>query len=665
MATTVLTPPPHIRQICRAALCIAVLLPLTARSAAPSDTADLEALLNQPVYAASKFAQDAADAPAAVTVLTAGDIRAYGWRTLAEVLNGVRGVYVRYDRFYNYLGVRGLARPGDFSSRVLVLIDGMRVNDSIYGQAGVGREFPLDVALIERVEFVPGPGSALYGSNAVLGVVNIVTKSAAALAGGLVGVEIGADASRSVNLSQGFELGTARMVLAARTETRPGRTRYFAEYDDAATGFGLATGADRETDRKLYAKWTQGEFTAAALASERRKQIPTGAFDTAFPSRQTAGEDRYGFTDLQWQRDIDATQQAFARATLAQYDFRGTFDYGPVDGLQTLDQRGRWLDIEARWQYSGWRGHQIVLGAEVQRNFLQRQRSSLDAAAGGVLADIDSASTRWGLFATDQIDLSTQVRAVLGARLDRQLDGKSVATPRVALLWDAMPGLVVKLLDGGAYREPNAYESQYQDSFALANPMLRNETLRTRELALDWRAQANLRVAASLYQYKVADLIEQQVDAGSGLLIFNNVGAAKAQGLELEADYVGDAGWRLRGSWASQRARSRPDDTDLGNSPRSLTKVLLSLPLPLAQARAGLEWQRVGERLTVAGARLPSHALTHLTLQWAPPGSAVSLSGSVYNLFDKVYADPGGPELRQDAIAQDGRQWRAQLSLRF
>lgn len=646
-----------------AAACTAVLLPLAVFGAEPSDTADLEALLNQPVYAASKFAQQAADAPAAVTVLTAGDIRTYGWRTLADVLGGVRGVHVRYDRFYNYLGVRGLARPGDFSSRLLVLIDGMRVNDSIYGQAGVGREFPLDVALIERVEFVPGPGSALYGSNAVLGVVNIVTKSAASLAGGLAALELGADASRSLSLSQGFELGAARMVLAARSETRPGRDHYFAEYDDAATGFGLARDADRETDRKLYAKWTLGELTAAGVISQRRKQIPTGAFDTAFPSRQTEGLDRYAFADLQWQHAIDAAQQVFARATLAQYDFRGAFDYGPADGVQHLDQRGRWIDVEARWQVGAWHGHQLMLGSEVQSNFLQRQRSRLDGPAGGELADIDTTSQRWGLFVTDEVEVFTNLRAVLGARLDRQLDGERTATPRVALLWQAAPGLMLKYLDGRAYREPNAYEAQYQDSFALANPMLRSETLRTREVALDWRAQPNLRLAASLYRYKVADLIEQQLDADSGLLVFNNVSAAKAQGLELEADYAGSAGWRLRGSWAGQRARSLADDTTLGNSPRSLTKLFLSLPL--WHTRGGLEWQRVGERLTVAGARLPAHAVTNLTLQLVPPGSALSMSASLYNVFDKAYADPGGPELRQDAVAQDGRQWRVQLALSF
>ena len=73
----------------------------------------------------------------------------------------------------------------------------------------------------------------------------------------------------------------------------------------------------------------------------------------------------------------------------------------------------------------------------------------------------------------------------------------------------------------------------------------------------------------------------------------------------------------------------------------------------------------MGERLTVARASLPSHSVANLSLQVTPPSSRMSVSASVYNLFDKSFADPGGPELRQDTLLQDGRQWRLQLSLQF
>ena len=635
-----------------------------ARADVLQDTLDLQALLDQPVYAASKFAQDAADAPASVSVLTAGDIRAYGWRTLAEVLNGVRGVHLRYDRFYNYIGVRGLARPGDFNSRLLVLIDGMRVNDNIYGQAGVGREFPLDVALIERVEFVPGPGSALYGSNAVQGVVNIVTKSASSLPGLAVGGEVGSDGGRRLRFTKGLEVGAARWLFAGATEVRPGRDHYYAEFDAPATAFGVASGADRETDRKLYAKGVLGDFTAAFIASERLKQIPTGAFETAFPSRTTQGVDQYRFIDVEWQRKLDTDHALFVRATLARYQFRGRFDYGPFDGVQSLDQRGRWFNLEARWHYLGWRGHQLGVGVEVQHNFEQRQRAETDAASG-LQADIDDRSRRWGLFVNDEIQLARDLRAVLGARLDRQLSGEVIATPRLALLWQARPGLMVKLLNGHAYREPNAYESQYQDNAVVVNPSLRSERLRSSELAVDWRLASNLRLAASMYRNRVSDLIEQQTDAASGLLTFNNVGAVGAEGVELEADHVHSAGWRLRGSLGLQRARSAGSNEQISNAPRSLAKLNLSVPLAVSGTRAGLEWQRVGQRRTLGGQALPSHAVANLSLQYAPAGAPLTASASVYNLLAKHFADPGGPDLAQDAVAQDGRQWRLQLAWHF
>src|SRR4051794_17134521 len=81
----------------------------------------IENLLNLEVYSASKFAQKISEAPSAVSVVTAADIKAYGWRTLADILRSMRGLYVTYDRNYSYLGARGFLRPGDYSTRFLLL----------------------------------------------------------------------------------------------------------------------------------------------------------------------------------------------------------------------------------------------------------------------------------------------------------------------------------------------------------------------------------------------------------------------------------------------------------------------------------------------------------------------------------------------------------------
>ncbi len=128
------------------------------------------------MYGASKFEQKVTEAPSFVSLITADEIAKYGYRTMAEILQSVTGFFVTYDRNYHYLGIRGFNRPGDFNSRLLLLVDGHRLNDNIYDQAGLGTESLIDVDLIERVEVIRGPSSSLYGTNAFLGVINVITK---------------------------------------------------------------------------------------------------------------------------------------------------------------------------------------------------------------------------------------------------------------------------------------------------------------------------------------------------------------------------------------------------------------------------------------------------------------------------------------------------------
>ncbi|HEX4645037.1 MAG TPA: TonB-dependent receptor plug domain-containing protein [Verrucomicrobiae bacterium] len=127
------------------------------------------------VFSASKFQQKATEAPSSVTVITSDEIKRYGWRTLGGLLGSVQGFYVTDDRNFEYLGARGV-NLGDFNSRILVLINGHRINNDLNDGAAIGTAFPLDVDLIDHVEIVRGPGSVLYGNNAIFGVINVITR---------------------------------------------------------------------------------------------------------------------------------------------------------------------------------------------------------------------------------------------------------------------------------------------------------------------------------------------------------------------------------------------------------------------------------------------------------------------------------------------------------
>jgi iron complex outermembrane receptor protein len=112
-------------------------------SASPS--ADLtemsiEDLMNVTVYGASKFDQKLSEAPSSVSIVTADEIKKYGYRTLADIVRTVRGFYLSYDRNYSYIGVRGFSRPGDYNTRILLLVDGHRINDNVYNQAMTGTD---------------------------------------------------------------------------------------------------------------------------------------------------------------------------------------------------------------------------------------------------------------------------------------------------------------------------------------------------------------------------------------------------------------------------------------------------------------------------------------------------------------------------------------------
>ena len=107
------------------------------------DEMDLEQLMDlkvDTVYGASLYAQTTSEAPSSVTIITSEQIKRFGWRTLAEILAAVRSFYLTDDRVYTYLGVRGLQRPGDYNSRVLVLLDGHTTNDNLYGGASFGHD---------------------------------------------------------------------------------------------------------------------------------------------------------------------------------------------------------------------------------------------------------------------------------------------------------------------------------------------------------------------------------------------------------------------------------------------------------------------------------------------------------------------------------------------
>jgi outer membrane receptor protein involved in Fe transport len=261
----------------------------------------LEALLEIRVIAASSYEQVAAEAPSAVSVITADEIRTRGYRTIAAALASLPGLYVTDDLSYSYLGSRGFNRIGDYNSRFLLSVNGLRTNDALYDMAYIGTEFPLDMALIERIEFAPGPGSSIYGSNAMLGVINIVTRTGADLSGLRVASAVGSDGLRELATSFGRRYDSGLEMLASISGLRnEGQDFHFPVFDAPATRGGLSSGQSGEHYRRGYLRTTYEGFDLEMFGGRRDKHAPSIYADSDFLSNENTLIDNMGFAALRY-----------------------------------------------------------------------------------------------------------------------------------------------------------------------------------------------------------------------------------------------------------------------------------------------------------------------------------------------------------------------------
>ncbi|AXA91281.1 TonB-dependent siderophore receptor [Massilia sp. YMA4] len=656
-----------------AVLCLTAPLAPHAGGATPDDLTalPLEQLLQVPmVTSASRFEQPVSDAPSAVVVLTARDIREHGWRTLADALASVPGLYVTQDRNYSYLGARGFLRPGDYDSRFLLLIDGVRLNDAVYDQALIGNEGLLDMDLVARIEYVPGPGAAVYGSNALFGVINVITKAGSALAGAQTSVTVAGAGERRMRASYGWHAQNGDdLLLSASAYRRRGDDLYFPEFDTPEQNGGVARGLDGERAHSVFAKVVGRGFTFSAGYVARDKDVPTASFGTLF-NLPSDTRDTQAFANLGYTRQAGPGVLLAANAFWGRADYEGMSWYLDETGTARRNIDGAhaaWYGANLHATVTAFTGHKLAAGIEGRRNAKRDQYNYSEVPYEPWLDD-RRADSRWGVYLDDEIALRPGLLLNAGVRHDRDSVIGSRFSPRAALIAQAGPRDTVKLIAGTAYRSPNAYELSLAVPTAdgmLADAGLRAEVIRTQELVWEHTRNAYGKLTASLFRYRMDDLITQQLDAASGWLLFRNTDRATAHGLELAGERAYGSGARVRASYTWQLARDGAGAW-LVSSPRHLAKLAATVPL------AGLP-ARLANELQCSSARRTEHALAggycvaNLTLTTLPGafGRGIGVAVSAYNLFDRRYGDPAGPAFVQEAVPRAGRTLALRLDYEF
>lgn len=638
----------------------------------PSGAEDLLFAEIPSVFSASKYEQKISEAPARISIVTADEIRRYGYRSLVDVLNSLPGFQTTYDRNYSYVGARGFNVPGDYNTRFLLLVDGHRINENIYDGWVADRGAVVDIDLIKQVEVVRGPASSLYGSSAFFGVINVITKRGR----DLEGVELSAGvqsqngyegrASYGKKFTNGFEV-----LLSASGFDSEGHDRlYYAEFDDPTTNNGIAENADDAKNRNLFAKLTYGDFTLTGAHEEFEKGIPTASYDTLFNDSRTRTWEGHAFVDLKYQHQLQNGADLTARLFYDNYWYDGdwVYDYnapvGPPDIVVFKDEAdGEWWGGELVVVNDWFKGHRTALGTEYRSSLREHQK---EYDIYGVYLDLDTKGDVWAVFLQDEFKPLDNLTLNLGVRHDSYSTVGGTTNPRAAIIWAPFEQSTLKLLYGSAFRAPNPYELYYHDGgFTQKAPAsLEPETIRTYELILEQRLSPEMDLIASVYKNKIKDLIAITTDPADGLLVFENRGDATAKGIELELQGHWANHWTGAASYSYQQARDRAGDR-LVNYPQHMAKLNMTIPLGVAGVSAGLEMQYEGGRKTLGGSETDSRVLTNLTLFSADWIKGAKLSASVYNLFDEKYGVPGFEEHLQDQIEQDGRTFRFKLQYAF
>ena len=659
-----------LRSIAIAALA-ATMAPAAAGAQTPPRLPDLELedLLGvdiQHVFGAADRLQPVTEAPSSVTIVTADDIERYGYRTLADILRGVRGFFVSSDRNYSYVGVRGFGRPGDYNSRVLLLVNGHKINDNIYDQAYIGAELGIDVAMFERVEIIRGPASSLYGTSAFFAVVNVITRSGASMRGASLEAGAGTLGGQLARGSFGRAFANGVDVAASGTVERSsgvGRL-YFPAYDAANTNQGIAENLDGEQLGEIYGRFKLHDLAMTATYGRRRKVVPTASFFTVFDSQSPREEttDRHSMVDAQYEHVAGRTRLAgnisFDRSTYsAVYPFASEHDEVPVLINHDASIGMRWgAGLRATRTLAG--RQTLTAGGEFVNNITQKQWTAFnDPLVAGFTKD--HSSRQGAVYVQDEIRVRPWLLLNGGIRHDRYQQFART-TPRGAVIVLPSANQSFKYLYGRAFRAPNTYELYY---YSDATSYLRPESIGTHEIVWEQYFGERIRTSASAYHYIASQLITLDLlnpDVLFDKFAFFNGGTVRAKGAEGELE-VRAKRLQMLGSYALQRAEDEAG-TAMTNSPREMAKLRVSAPGPFAGSIGAVEVQYLGSRRTLAGTTVSAATIANLTFN-ARIASAFEVVGTIRNLFNQRYGDPASDEHLSDAIQQNGTT--ARLGLRW
>jgi iron complex outermembrane receptor protein len=626
------------------------------------------------------------DAPVSATIVTRAEMERAGAQSLADVLQAAGGYYVGTDDGRSHhITVRGV------TSRVLILVNGIPLHQGFLNAT----ESVHDILLydVERIEVTRSPGSAVYGADAVSGIVNLITRTASESMPTEFGVTGGTQDSAGAWLLHGARLGdvdvrfygalfktdfmdeqvladaqskfdrllgtqaslapgqlnTARKVLETRIEVARGfwtmRASHRSEYD-FGTGSGLAYALDPAGhydtrlstlelvhDRKLSETWSLSGYIAYMLVQHDASVTlyPAGAFGGAFPDGMRQD---YTGEERRLRGEVNATYGGIAAHKLL---------FG-VGGLySTYDTT------------NDTRNYTIDRGAPLP--------TPTFAPGGGIgLAELIGDTERGVhyLFAHDEWSPLQDWTFTGGVRWDRYSDFGSTTNPRAAIVWSPSARTTAKLLYGRAFRPPSLVELESNGTYApLGNRALKPSTIEMTEVSV---AHRNVKYEASIgaFRYRQQNLVETTRNpiSPTGAQYVNGP-PDTGGGAELYLRYQFVPSLALNSNYTYQLHKARANNVNAYQAPRHQVYLQLTFtPHPDWSASLGA-MGILDRRRDPTDARAPPNDYTLVNVSFQrknlPAGLQFSLTAT--NLFDETYSYPSdSPSLLPFDLPARGRE---------
>lgn len=624
------------------------------------------------VVGAAKREQSLGNVASAVTVVTGDRLRRMGYRTLAEALRGVAGVFIADDHMTERVGVRGLQVLGDFNTRLLVLVDGATVNEPWGGFAGVGWDAAISIDEIARIEVIRGPVSSVYGTNAFFGIINVVTRGAgeSPRAWGRFSGSQYAAASAVAGFAMGSVDEQLRGTVAALSRT--GETLSVPE-------LGMPIDADGvdAINAGVVGRY-QGAFGQVRFY-RRRRELPYAPYDTEPGNPGNQNYDTQLMVEGGYTRELGDRVTATARGYVNRYRFR--------DFLVQEDGSGTFADIGDAFWY----------GVELRARLAITSDDRFGVTAGGETTIIDTSSDSYyigdrengtvvetpldtqGLYAEVDGQPLPWLAFTGGVRADRNSLLEDRVSPRAALFASKKDTYGVKLLYSEGFRNPSAFEGFFDDGTDFAaNPDIGAEVIRSYEVVAWGRPIRGLTVRASGFLWNATGLVEQEeidLDPDPNVeelrLQFQNASDLRSAGVEVEGSFRSGSGWLAFGGGAYTRVEDG-DGAAVPGAPELSAVVGVSTPLLAREVHLSGAADFIGPRPTRDDTGMTeAAAFLGLSLAaYAPDLNGFDLTVGVRNLLGTREEVPAPEDFDRESgsvfiLPGEGREVYARLGYHY